>query len=590
MGIIRFLPEQIVNKIAAGEVIERPSSVVKELIENSLDADATMISISVRHGGKSLIKVVDDGKGMDGEDAELCLKSHATSKIKDAEDIFAIDSLGFRGEALSSIAAVSRVILRTRNGSQQVGREIEAVGGKIESTKEKGAPIGTSIEIADLFFNTPARRKFLKSERAEYASIAEVITTISLAHPQVAFKLYKDGELIFDYLLCSHLKERLLATHYHEWVAYLLPLDVKRDGVSVKGYISKTELSRINRTGQLFFINKRPVKSMALSYALQRAYDGLLPQSNFPVAIVFLEIDPATVDVNVHPTKREVRLQNERMIQENFIHCVRETLGRCDHAPKISFSYTLDKQKAYVKKSVARPFDLEEIKEKIKRGDNYPETVKEAILPHQMLREPEESLWFDRGEKLNVINLLGQIKGSYILAETEEGLIIIDPHAAHERIVFEEIMDSFEKEYAPSQALLLPVTVELSFKEAQILEEHIDLLTTAGFGISHLGKSTFCFDATPAWLGNVEVKEILQDFLHGVGERKEPLNNRREKIAKILACKSFTVKANEKVSPEEMEHLIRSLEKTKQPFTCPHGRPTLIKFTLHDLEKHFRRR
>lgn len=592
MGAIRVLPEQIVNKIAAGEVIERPSSVVKELIENSLDAHATMISMSIRHGGKGLIKVVDNGVGMDREDAELCVKSHATSKIKGPDDIFNINSLGFRGEALSSIAAISRVNLRTRSSSQQVGTEMEIAGGKIVSTKGKGMPVGTSLEIFDLFFNTPARKKFLKSERAEYASIAEVITTISLAYTHVAFKLYKDGEPIFDYLPCSHLKERLLATHYREWVKYLLPLDIQSGGVKVKGYIGKAELSRINRTGQLFFINKRPVKSLPLGYALQRAYQGLLAQHHFPVAIIFLEIDPTTVDVNIHPTKREVRLQNEKIIHENIIHWVKETLGRCDHSPRVSFSYSLDKKKTYSEKSASESFNFKEIKGKVEKRIEYPETVKENIPSHQMVREPEGSMWLDGERKLKVVNLIGQIKGSYILAETEEGLIIIDQHAAHERIIFEEIIDSFENKDASSQALLLPVTIELSFKEGQLLEEHLDLLTQIGFSINHLGKNTFCLDATPAWLGNIGVKDVLQNFLHEAleGKRKGPLEDRKEKVAKILACKSFTIKANEKISPEGMGHLIRNLEKTKQPFTCPHGRPTIIKFTMHDLERHFKRR
>jgi len=592
MGTIRVLPEHVVNKIAAGEVIERPSSVVKELIENALDAHATMISISIRHGGRSLIKVLDNGVGMDREDAELCLKSHATSKIKDLEDIFCISSLGFRGEALSSIAAISKVTLCTRNSSQQVGIEIETTGGNRESIKEKGIPVGTSIEVADLFFNTPARRKFLKAERAEYASIAEVITTISLAHTHVAFKLYKDGELVFDYLPHSNLKERLLETHYHGWVSYLLPLDIKSKEVKITGYIAKAELSRVNRTAQLFFINKRPVKCLPLSYALQRAYQGLLAQRHFPVAIIFLEIDPSTVDVNIHPTKREVRLQNERMIQENFIQCVMETLGRCNHSHRIFFSYSLEKKKTYPKKSVSEPFYCKEIKEKVKERVDYPKTVQESIPAHQMVRELQEPMWCDREKKLNIIKFLGQIKGSYILAETGEGLIIIDQHAAHERIIFEKILDSLESEDATSQALLLPVTIELSFKEAQLIEEHLDLLTTVGFGINPLGNNTFCVDSCPAWLGNVEVKNVIQDFLHEIVEckGKAPLNERKENVAKILACKSRTIKANEKLSSEEMEHLVSSLEKTTQSFTCPHGRPTIITFTMHDLERHFKRR
>ena len=587
MGIIRVLPEQVANKIAAGEVVERPSSVVKELIENSLDAQATKISVSIRHGGKSLIKVVDNGNGMDREDAELCLKSHATSKISNSEDIFTINSFGFRGEALPSIASVSRITLQTRKSPDQLGTEITAAGGRIKAISEKALSVGTGIEVFDLFFNTPARKKFLKSERTEYVSIADAITTISLAYPEVAFKLSKDGKQIFDYPPCSHLKERFQATHHREWVKHLLPLTVTRGDITIRGYIGKAELSRTNRTGQLFFINKRPVKSLPLSYALQRAYDGLLPQKHFPVAILFLEIDPATVDVNIHPTKREVRLRNERTLQEHLTHSVREIVATSDHSPRVSFTYSLDKKKTYSPQPSTKPLNFSEIKEAMEEARSYPTMREKELSPHQRVRESIESVTYSGTNRLQIKNLLGQIAGSYILAETGEGLIILDQHAAHERIAYEDILKSFEAGSAPSQALLLPVILELSFKEAQLCEEHLEILTTVGFGITHIGKNTFSIDATPAWLGNVDATTLVQDFLQAVGDGrgKKLLGDKREEIAKTLACKSYTVKAHETLRKEEMEHIVQKLGRAEQPFTCPHGRPTLIKLTLEDLEK-----
>jgi DNA mismatch repair protein MutL len=592
MSIIRVLPEQVANKIAAGEVVERPSSVVKELLENSLDAQATRISVSIRHGGKSLIKVVDNGNGMDREDAELSLKSHATSKISNSEDIFTINSFGFRGEALPSIASVSRMILQTRRNSHQLGTEITIAGGRIESITEQALSVGTGVEVSDLFFNTPARKKFLKGERAEYVSIAEAITTISLAYPEVAFKLSKDGKEVFDYPSCSHLKERFQSTHHREWIKHLLPLTVERRGVIIHGYIGKAELSRTNRTGQLFFINKRPVKSLPLSYALQRAYDGLLPQKHFPVAVLFLEIDPATVDVNIHPTKREVRLQNERVLQEQLTQSVREIVATSDHSPHLSFTYSLDKQKTYSPRPSPAPLIFSEIKDAVEKNRFYPDTTESEPSLHQKARESDEPIPHDSANRLQVKTLLGQVAESYILAETGEGLIILDQHAAHERITYEDILNSLEKGSAPSQPLLMPVTFELSFKEAQLCEELLETLTTVGFGITHLGKNTFSIDATPAWLGNVEATTIVQDFLQSVAEGKggKPLSDRREHIAKTLACKSYTVKAHERLRQEEMEHIIQRLEKAKQPFTCPHGRPTLIKLTLDDLERQFKRK
>ena len=591
MGTIQLLPELVANKIAAGEVVERPSSVVKELIENALDAHATRITISIRHGGKSFIKVVDNGYGMDQEDAELCFERHATSKIRNSEDIFSIQSLGFRGEALPSIASVSRLTLQTKMREQDVGMELSLSGGRREAIKEKGMPDGTSITVSDLFFNTPARKKFLKGDKAEYVSIAETITTISLAYPHVAFKLLKDDELVFDYPSCSNLKERLLTTHHREWVKHLLPLNVEGGEVTISGYIAKAELSRTNRKAQLFFINKRPVKSLPLSYALQRAYDGLLPQKHFPVAIILLTIAPGSVDANVHPTKREVRLQNERRLQEQLTQCVRELVKTSDHSPHLFFTYTLDSEKKYSPRLPGSSPTFKELKETVGANRNYSETAQDVPHLPQRAMEPEQSGSYDREKGLNVRALIGQIGESYILAETGEGLVILDQHAVHERIIFEVILDSLDQKTTPSQPLLLPVTIELSFKEAQLLEEHLDILTNVGFGINHLGKNTFSVDATPAWLGNVEVSGMIHSFLQEIREGKgeRPLGDMKEHTAKILACKSYTVKAHKKLSHEEMEHLIERLEKTRQPFTCPHGRPTLIKLTLHDLARQFKR-
>jgi DNA mismatch repair protein MutL len=592
MGIIKVLSEQVANKIAAGEVVERPSSVVKELIENSLDAQATKISVSIRHGGKSFIKVVDNGIGMDREDAELCLKSHATSKISNSEDIFTINSFGFRGEALPSIASVSKITLQTRKSPDQLGTQITAAGGRIKAISEKALSVGTEIEVFDLFFNTPARKKFLKSERTEYVSIADTITTISLAYPEVAFKLSKDGKQIFDYPPCSHFKERFQSTHHREWVKHLLPLTVTRGEITIRGCIGKAELSRTNRTGQFFFINKRPVKSLPLSYALQRAYDGLLPQKHFPVAILFLEIDPATVDVNIHPTKREVRLRNERTLQEQLTQSVRAMVTTSDHSPRVSFTYSLDKKKTYSPRPSTKPLNFSEIKEAMEETRSYPNIREKELSPHQRVRESIEFVSYSGTNRLQVKNLLGQIAGSYILAETGEGLIILDQHAAHERIAYEDILKSLEAGSAPSQTLLLPVILELSFKEAQLCEEHLEILTTVGFGINQIGKNTFSIDATPAWLGNVEATTLVQDFLQAVGDGrgKKLLGDRREEIAKTLACKSYTVKAHQTLRKEEMEHIVQRLGRAEQPFTCPHGRPTLIKLTLDDLERQFKRK
>lgn len=591
MGIIRVLPEEITNKIAAGEVVERPSSVVKELVENALDAQATRISVSIRHGGKSYIRVTDNGRGMDREDALLCVKSHTTSKIREAEDIFSIASLGFRGEALASIAAVSRLTLATRDDSQPVGTEIHLNGGAVERIREVGVPVGTTVEVNDLFFNTPARKKFLKGEKTEYAAVAETVTTTSLAHPAVAFKLVRDNEVIFEYPPASHLKERILQTHFRAWDTYLLPLDAVLEGITLRGYIGKAELSRTNRTAQLFFINRRPVKSLPLSYALQRGYEGYLPPGRFPVAIILLTIDPAMVDVNVHPTKREVRLQDERFVLEQLTRAVREHLKGANHAPTISFTYALDENKTHFPGADEDP-RLTMRKRFVAEKTGYT-GAGGPDLPLQRAAEGMQPFTAHGGERaLRVREILGQVGLSYIVAETEGGLIIIDQHAAHERIVFEDILAVMERGVPASQPLLFPVTLEFGFKESQLLEEYLPLLTETGFVIRHLGKNTYGVDAAPAWMENLAVGELIRDFLEAAAEGKgeKTVRDRREQCASILACKSRTVKANAQLSREEMEHLISRLEETRMPFTCPHGRPTFITLTLKDLEKQFNRK
>ncbi len=593
MGIIRVLPEGLTNKIAAGEVVERPASVVKELMENALDAQAARIAVSIKHGGKSLIRVSDNGTGMEHEDALLCVKSHTTSKIREVEDIFSIASLGFRGEALASIAAVSRLTLSTRERSQPVGTEIQLAGGTVERVREAGIPVGTTVEVSDLFFNTPARKKFLKGERAEYAAIADAITTTSLAHPGVAFKLSRDDDPIFEYPRASNLKERILQTHYRQWDAYLLPLDAARGGVTLQGYIARAELARTNRTAQLFFINRRPVKSIPLSYALQRGYEGYLPAGSFPVAIIMLTLDPALVDVNVHPTKREVRLQDERFVLDQLTYAVRELLHQADHAPSISFTYRLDKNKKYAGGAGDVP-PYTAVKEGKTAADLFSSPGEgQSTLP--LPRESDQPVAVTppgAAPSLKVKVLLGQIGLSYLIAETDEGLIIIDQHAAHERIIFEEILAAMESSEPATQPLLFPVTLELGFKESQLLEEYLPLLAGSGFVIRHLGGNTYCVDAAPACLHDPGAREIIGEFLHQAGEGREErsLQERRENTARILACKTRTVKANAPLSREEMEHLIRRLEQTNIPFTCPHGRPTIIKVTLNALDKQFKRK
>jgi DNA mismatch repair protein MutL len=599
MGQIRILSEQIANKIAAGEVIERPGSVVKELIENSIDAQAVTISVWVSHGGKSLIKVTDDGCGMDRDDAQNCLLRHATSKISSAEDIEQIHTLGFRGEALPSIAAVSRLTLITKPQGATTGTTLKATAGIVESVKESTSS-GTSIEVADLFFNTPARKKFLKSDGAEYAAIAEVFDTMALSYPNISFYLYKSGTATGQYQAGEHLLQRIEQIYSPDIAKHLHPLPTENRDISISGYIGTPQLTRVNRSGQKFFINRRPVRSIALSIAVERAYEEMLERGRHPVAILFFEIDPALVDVNIHPAKREVRILNERFLQDILIKAIRKTFSekgifittamqqhvryapvetaRSDHVAALSFSE--------IREAAAR-WDTPAA---VKTGQETTYHVTEKDIPALVREEtfaPEEP-----NNPFGIIRVLGQVKGTYLLAETADGLALIDQHAAHERIMYEQILDAISEQPTSSQRLLLPITLHLDLKERSMMEHCLPDLHKTGFGINNLGGGTFSVDAIPAFLSEEDCSLLLKDTLHELMEESlsSSTEKREQAIAAALACKTRTVKAGKILNPPEIAHLIQQLGSAQNPHTCPHGRPTMFSITTCEIEKRFKRR
>jgi DNA mismatch repair protein MutL len=602
MSKVKVLPEEIVAKIAAGEVIEKPSSVVKELVENSIDAGAKIISISVRNGGKSLIKIVDNGEGMDREDAQNALHRYATSKIHSLEDMSRIESLGFRGEALPSIAAVSRFTIITRNTSNHLGTEINGEGGKIEEVKDCERPVGTTVEVRDLFFNLPVRRKFLRSERIEYAEIVDVVNRLSIAYPQTAFRLYRDSNLALDYPSCLEVKDRIAQVCPPEWRDALIPLSIKEGEWQISGFIGKPEITRSSRSGQFFFVNQRPVKVLSFSFALQHSFNGTIPQGRYPVTVLFLKIDPMNLDVNVHPHKREVRILNEGAIQSLMIRGIKEALRREGSPPLIKLSGTREEEREDIPEQL--PLAQVAFNEGSETKEFLPSTVYHLSRQDAVSTVSEGnpvSSWrsHDQGEasfpsaleKLRLGRIYGQLKGSYILMEVEDGLMVIDQHAAHERIMYEEILRSLNNGSSPSQILLVPLLLHLDGREAAVLEEYLPLLRKMGFGINELGNNSFSIDARPSFLKVEEVSEILRDFTDGVSERKSrgPLIENNEKIARMIACKSRSIKAKDELTFEEIQELIQRLIRTDHPFTCPHGRPTIIKLTIRELEAKFLR-
>ncbi len=596
MGSIRVLPENVINKIAAGEVVERPSSVVKELVENSLDAGARTITVTVKHGGKELIRVADDGEGMSADDANNALKRYATSKLSSVEDIFRVQSFGFRGEALPSIAAVSRLTLLTRKKEAGAGTELRVEGGELRSVKETGSSPGTTVEARHLFFNTPARRKFLRSDRAEYLAVMETLTTFALGNPSVHFRLFNDGKVALDCPASKGLRDRVEQLYDQEMMGVLIPLDAKSNDVSVVGFVTNPTVSRVNRTGQHFFINNRPIKSPALSFALQQGYENLLPPKRHCLAFLFLDIALSRVDVNVHPHKKEVRVANERQVQKLLVDVLRAALHSQQTFPRALPSSSL-------------PADFLTRKGKSQgTGASRPYQAPSSSTP--LLREPPANivtgsdrgslaqpaslrrLSFCREESGSVPCVIGQYEASYILAGNEGTLLIIDQHAAHERVLYERVLEMFGNSRALSQRQLIPVTFSLDYREQEVLEQYLPDLEHLGFGINDLGRNTYSIDAAPAVFATEEPKQLVLDFIHEMMEwqQSRAVEDRRNTIAAAIACKRKTVKAATRLTPEAMEQLVNDLFQTKQPFQCPHGRPTCITLTLSDLEKQFGRR
>ena len=678
MNRIHLLSEQVANQIAAGEVIERPASVVKELVENALDAQAARVTIEIQGGGRSLIRVTDDGTGMSRDDALLCLERHATSKIQKAEDLAAIVTMGFRGEALPSIASVSRFTLTTRerDGVSPEGTQVVVNGGKIVEVKAAGSAPGTNVEVRQLFFNLPARRKFLRTEETEAAHIQHYLTLAALAYPEVAFTFQKDGRLVWQ--LPAHpakrdgaaissrldaLRERLRSLLGEEKLLSvnftaalddsfqpeeadifetagnsLEPRPQTPSAIRVWGFIGSPGVSRATRECQHLFVNRRPVENRGLNYALLEGYHTALMKGRYPVCCLFLEIDPAAVDVNIHPAKREVKFHQEFEIRKFVAQAVQETLlafhsgesaaetkrrgeppgGRSSATPKPSGSSAASPHPT----SMAAP-PLPNFPEKLKPSPAIeppkspgeqpplrmgfapakpaaiePQTPSSAVHPpsspeagppsaiSQQLPSPSVT------PLLNVpLRLVGVIGKLYAVLESDRGLVLLDQHAAHERILFEQMLNRLEQNgSAPSQKLLLPETVELPARDANFLREQLIALTRLGVGLSEFGERTFLLDALPPFVKTADARRFVLDLVDELKAAGREVNLARlgeHTIAKTV-CR-HAVKANDPLAGAELENLVEDLRRCAMPYTCPHGRPTLIEMNYRELEKKFGR-
>jgi DNA mismatch repair protein MutL len=662
MNRIRLLPEHVANQIAAGEVVERPASVVKELVENALDAAATRITVDIQAGGRSLIRVADDGLGMSRDDALLCLERHATSKIQRAEDLAAIATLGFRGEALPSIASVSRMILTTREREgDPAATQVIIHGGKIVGVKAAGSPPGTSVEVRQLFFNLPARRKFLRSEETEYAHSHHYLTLAALAFPGVAFTFTKDGRIVWQ--LPTVLRADRLAALRERMSALsggaedLLPIETAGDlselpepdalheqaeappvhpMIRLWGLIGKPGISRATREDQHLFVNRRPVENRALNYALIEGYHTALMKGRYPVCCLFLEIDPASIDVNIHPAKREVKFHHERAVRQFVTEAIRQTLLQFHGGPA-----------AQVPQATARPPAAPVSPAPLVHGDRAPMAANPPPTPAPATKEfpqftpltgtpltaspkpappappcpaalqppqrpappappteaatkPAEtpalgsasaSSAVEPTPLLNVpLRLVGVIGKLYVVFESDRGLVLMDQHAAHERILFEQMLQRLEEGQAPSQRLLLPETVELAVRDAHFLRENLATLTRLGVGLSEFGERTFLLDALPPFVKAAEPRRFmleLVDELKVAGQGVNSLRLGEHTIAKTV-CR-HAVKANDPLRSPELQKLVDDLRRCAMPYTCPHGRPTLIEMSFRELEKKFGR-
>ncbi len=568
MNRIRLLSEQVANQIAAGEVVERPASVVKELVENALDADAHRITVTIKNGGRSAVIVADDGWGMSRDDALLALERHATSKIQKAEDLAEISSLGFRGEAIPSIAAVSRFTLTTRERGTLSGTQIEIAGGKILSVRDTGGAEGTVVEVRNLFFNLPARRKFLRAVPTETAHCEHIVTLCALAHPRVAFRLVMDEREVFDLAPAERLLDRLRELYGPQLVAQLLPVEFATEEVKVTGFIGKPGVSRVDRRQQHLFVNGRPVESRSLNFALLEGYHTALMKGQFPVTFLFVNLPPALVDVNVHPAKREVKFRNEPAVRQAVITAVRQALEpRGANAQPLPVHDVAAAVPATVPSFVAPVAD----------GERY---VQSEWAGGAVVATEDQGPW-------RVLGVIGQL---YVLVESPEGLVLLDQHAAHERVLFEKMLRELESETAPSQQLLLPVTLELDARDAVFLKANLPTLHKLGLGVSEFGDKTFLVDAVPPYFPMADVAQTFRhivDELRQVGEEVHVRRLTEDKIATTV-CR-HAVKAHDPLSGPELQSLLQQLHQCELPYTCPHGRPTMIQISYAELEKKFRR-
>jgi DNA mismatch repair protein MutL len=582
---IRLLDPAVASQIAAGEVVERPASVVKELLENAIDSGARQISIRVEAAGQRLIEVEDDGSGISADELALAVSRHATSKLSSSEDLQHIRTLGFRGEALASISSVSRLTITSRSSQESVGARLRVEGGEAEPVEPVGTPAGTAVRVEDLFYNVPARLKFLKTDLTERRQIDELVTRYALAYPQVRFQLWQEQNPVLQTSGNGDRREVLVALYGLEVARQMLELLAEYDDIHLTGFISPLSLTRSNRREIVFFLNGRWIQDPALASALIQAYHTLLMVGRYPQATLFIEMPPELVDVNVHPAKAEVRFRDRDAAFSAVQRAVRRALLAYKPVPGLQPTYqenlAFDQAQAA---SRSQDFDWN--------------TLPDESVPQQETarQEPGEADQMVTAQaqlapgRVPILRLVGQVASAYLAAEGPDGLYLIDQHAAHERVLFERFLSQRNSERIPSQSLLEPVAVEFAPAASRLLEEQLPTLGRLGFQVEAFGMNTYLVRAIPALLAGKDPAEALRALVENFEEDETPLQGEIEARLIARVCKRAAVKAGQNLSIEEQRALLADLEACESPRTCPHGRPTMIHLSVDLLERQFGRR
>jgi len=579
MGIIQILPDAVVNKIAAGEIIERPVSIVKEVIENSLDAGATEIRIDIERGGKQLIRVSDNGQGMSEEDAVLAFERHATSKIRSSDDLHQIGTMGFRGEALASIAAVSQVSLRTRKADQEAGLSLFLVNGLCQNKEPVAMPCGTTIEARNLFFNTPARKKFLKSDPAEAGAVAHMLNAFTLAYPEISFHYNQDGREILNCPATKSYRDRVFQIFGAELLENLLEMDETLFHYRLRGFVSSPDALKTNRNYQYFFINRRYVKDKVLANSVYVAYRVYAQTGQYPVAFLFLDMPPAMVDVNVHPAKYEVRFLQQALVQKGIIDSIQKTLNAARPLPSFQLQSEANVPR-YSSPELTLPNSFAP-------ASSFPNSYQPAPSgPSMQMPASAVRKMPSQGE----YKIIGQYDHTYIVMSDEGGLILIDQHVAHERVLYEELLEAHEQRQIRRQALLIPLILDVNPAQMMLMEDYIEHFRELGLEMEIFGDNTVAIKEIPELLMESNYSNAAQRLLNDMERlyRDGLLESFADEMRKSIACQA-AVKINMPLTKEKMEYLVEQLLKTKTPQVCPHGRPIILRISHYEIAKNFKR-